>query len=285
MIGTKRVVLLLVVAGALLLSGCQPVQPATSAAPATSAIPTVTIHTADYTFTGPAELPAGRVTVEIINDGPQPHHVQLLRLNDGVTLDQFMAALQVSEFEALPLITLEGGPAVVPAGGEQKATMDLPAGQYLLACFVADQTDGLPHLAHGMMQPIMVTGDATVTAAEPAADAEIVLKDFAFVTPDKAAAGHHTWKVSNTGKQPHEINLLKLADGKTMADVMTYLQAPEGAPPFVAAGGLQAINPGATAWVDLDLTPGTYIAICFVPDPASEMPHLALGMMRPILVE
>jgi hypothetical protein len=288
MFGLKRLVLGLVVVGALVASGCQPVQPVAPAEEGeaqTSEIPVITIHTTDYTFTGPEELPAGRVTIKMINDGPQPHHIQLLRLNDGVTMDQFMAALQVSEFEALPLVSFEGGPGVVPAGGEQTVMMDIPAGQYLLTCFVADQTDGLPHMAHGMMQPIVVTGDAPATAADPASDAEIEMKDFAFTAPDKVAAGHHTWKVNNTGKQPHEMSLIKLAEGKTMADVMAFMQAPEGMPPFVEAGGLQAINPGATAWMDLDLTPGTYVAVCFVPDPASEAPHLALGMMRPILVE
>ncbi len=288
--GSKRLVLLLVFIGVLAASGCQPVQSvapveeASANAPETT-IPIVTIRTADYSFAGPEELPAGRVTVEIINDGPQPHHVQLLRLNDGVTLDQFFAALQEGELVALPLVTLQGGPAVVPTGAEQSVTVDLPAGQYLLACFVPDQADGLPHLAHGMLQPIAVTGEMPAIAAEPVADGEVVMQDFAFVAPDKVASGRHTWKVSNAGKQPHEMNLLKLAEGKTMEDVMAFLQTPTGAPPFVEAGGLQGIMPGATAWVDLDLASGTYIAVCFIPDPASEKPHLAMGMMRTILVE
>jgi LPXTG-motif cell wall-anchored protein len=39
-----------------------------------------------------------------------------------------------------------------------------------------------------------------------------------------------------------------------------------------------ALMTGKSAWASLDLQPGDYIALCFVPDPASGKSHLELGM-------
>jgi hypothetical protein len=35
----------------------------------------------------------------------------------------------------------------------------------------------------------------------------------------------------------------------------------------------------------VDLEPGTYVAICNIPDPASGMPHSRLGMLRQFTVQ
>jgi hypothetical protein len=44
-------------------------------------------------------------------------------------------------------------------------------------------------------------------------------------------------------------------------------------------GGMGQLSPGLTAWTELDLAPGTYVAVCFVFDPATGMPHAVLGMV------
>ena len=84
----------------------------------------------------------------------------------------------------------------------------------------------------------------------------------------------------NDGPQPHELTILALAPGKTLDDALAFFgEAPHtGPPPFSDAGGLGAIGAGQTAWVDLDLAPGDYAAVCLVPDPATGKPHLMLGM-------
>ena len=77
-----------------------------------------------------------------------------------------------------------------------------------------------------------------------------------------------------------------MADGKTVQDVTTWLQssAPTTPPPFSDAGGIAAIAPGETAFVVLNLQPGQYMALCYVLDPASGKPHVALGMLVPFTV-
>jgi hypothetical protein len=48
--------------------------------------------------------------------------------------------------------------------------------------------------------------------------------------PSQLKAGRQVWQIFNEGSQPHEVNLIKLAEGKTIEDVQTFLHAPNGAP-------------------------------------------------------
>ena len=49
------------------------------------------------------------------------------------------------------------------------------------------------------------------------------------------------------------------------------------------AGYVGVMSPGQSNYVTLDLTPGEYVATCFVPDhrgDATGTPHFMLGMMQ-----
>jgi hypothetical protein len=39
------------------------------------------------------------------------------------------------------------------------------------------------------------------------------------------------------------------------------------------------LTPGTTAWIEVDLEPGTYFALCYVFDPNTGQPHVAMGMV------
>jgi len=142
---------------------------------------------------------------------------------------------------------------------------------------------GVPYLAHGMVTPMEVT--AVVDTAEPVADGEVKLLDFAFVLPPEIKAGEQTWKIVDEGQQAHEMQLIKLAEGKTMDDVQHWMHQPEGAPPFANVGGIQGIDAGETAYLHLNLTPGNYVALCHIPDTESMKEHMELGMVLPFIVE
>ena len=143
--------------------------PGTSAAPTTASAPTsaapaqgqvLAVTTMDNMFMGPSSLPAGLTTVQLHNQGPAPHQLQLLRLRDGVSADQAMAAAKTGNPGALlSLATVAGGPNAVAAGHDQQVTVDLPAGTYLEVCFVPDP-DGVSHVAKGMVSVLTVSGTA-----------------------------------------------------------------------------------------------------------------------------
>jgi uncharacterized cupredoxin-like copper-binding protein len=249
-----------------------------------SGVPEITITTADYTFTAPAEVPSGLVAITIENVGKEPHHAQMARLNEGVTPADFQAALQKGLAEADALVSWVGGPSMVDAGITSTVTLRLEPGTHMLLCFVPDM-QGVPHLAHGMAGAIQVVPSDSPATEEPAADLTVNLVDFAFAFSEAIPAGTQTWEVVNDGEQIHEIALMKLAEGKTLEDVEHFMHAMEGPPPFSSIGGMQAIDPGASGWLHLDLTPGSYVAICHVPDLASGQPHADMGMVMPFVVQ
>jgi hypothetical protein len=268
----------------LVLPACQP-----AAVPVTGMVITITAQ--DYSFAVPESVNSGFTTLVLDNKGQEPHHAQMLRLNEGVTLDQVNAALMKGEEgigELLSLTAAVGGPGVVPSQGKSQVILDLEPGQHVLVCFVSSE-DGAPHVAKGMVKAFTVTdAGAQAQAAEPKADQTVTMKDFAFEMPTQVKAGPQTWKIVNSGPQIHELAVVKLSPGTTFQDLQAMLTSDtpmSGPPPWTDAGGMQALSQGLTGWLSLDLEPGEYAAFCFVPDPASMKAHFELGMMSGFTVQ
>jgi hypothetical protein len=126
-------------------------------------------------------------------------------------------------------------------------------------------------------------------AEEPAADGTVRLFDFNFEFPETMAPGRQVWAVTNTGEQPHELLLARSPQPITTEQVMELLADPAeeatptgGGPSFAdfePVGGIGWLSPGLTAWTEVDLEPGTYVALCFVFDPQTGLPHVAMGMV------
>jgi hypothetical protein len=91
-----------------LAGGCERPQPAPAAA-AHAAPAVVTIRANDYAFDAPAEITGGPVTFHYFNDGPDLHHVQLIRLTDGKTVADLLQALKTPG--ATPWLGHRGGRA------------------------------------------------------------------------------------------------------------------------------------------------------------------------------
>lgn len=269
-------------ASALLLASCAapPTAPAAPAGPAA-----VTFKGADFSFEGPEQIAAGLTTINFENVGQEWHHIQFARLNDGITFPQLAEAFEKEGDAVMRYMTFVGGVGALDPSGNGSVTLDLPEGEYALLCFIPS-ADGVPHLAKGMVRPLSVKGAPSAAAAAPEADVTVNLEDFHFSMPSEVQAGKQVWKIVNTGQQPHEITLIRLADGKTIEDGFAWFAKPEGPPPFQMFGGMQAMNTGvAAAYVNLDLPAGNYVATCDIPDPASGKPHSELGMLMPFTVK
>jgi hypothetical protein len=233
----------------------------------------------EYAYSAPETLPFGWVTLRMTNHGQEPHHGQLLRLEDGVTFEGFVEALQREGEGALRLTALVGGPALIDPHRTDEVTLDLRPGTYVLACFVSG-ADGTPHLAKGMLKRLEVTADDRSEAPPPVARGTFTLRDFAFEMPGTMRAGRATYRVVNAGPQPHELVVVKLAEATPVEAVQAWFKAPEGPPPFEAVGGINGLGPGRAGYATLDLEPGDYAAICLIPDRASGISHLHLGMIK-----
>lgn len=251
-------------------------------APPTPQVATFTAT--DFAFTGPDSIAPGMTEVRMVNAGAQEHHLILGRLDDGKTAADVMEALAKDPNAEPAWLSWRGGAGAVLAGDSSAAVSDLAPGRYVAFCFLPDPTDGgKPHIMKGMMKEIIVAGTAG-TAAAPAVTGEIHLTDFSF-SPTTLTAGTHTLKVVNDGKQTHEIALARLDDGAT-AESFLAAMAPgaKGPPPGKPMGGNGAISPGQSNYLTVTLTPGTYVLLCFVPDPTDGKPHIMKGMVQTITV-
>jgi hypothetical protein len=115
-----------------------------------------------------------------------------------------------------------------------------------------------------------------------------VADEFSFDGPDTIPAGETTIGLKNGGKQPHQLLLIELLRGKTLNDVMAVLEEDPNAPPpsWVRVIRKRAFaKPGKTDELKTELTPGSYLLLCFIPDKQSKKPHALLGMVKPVTVE
>ena len=155
-----------------------------------------------------------------------------------------------------------------------------------MLCFIPN-AEGVPHVALGMAKPLTVTEATGPLAAETAPDLTIDMVDFGFDLSAPTSAGPQTIRVTNKGEQDHEAFLVQLAPDATAQDFLAAFEpgAPPGPPPGQALGGFQAIAVGGGGTFTVNFAPGNYALLCFVEDPASGAPHVALGMVEEFAVQ
>jgi hypothetical protein len=250
-----------------------------AAAPAKARV--VNVSGEDFKFDAPDIIPAGVTEFRFLNKGPSLHHMAIVKLTDGKTVDDLRAAL--ANPGAPPAWVKEmGGPNAPDPGLVSNATLMMQPGNYALICFV--DLGGPPHFAKGMIRPLRVV-PSKVAGTAPKADITATLVDYTFKLSSPIRAGTHTIRVRNAGKQPHEIELVQLPPGKSLADFMNWLQKMEGPPPGKALGGVSGVEPGMSEYFTHDFTPGNYVLICFLPDARDGKPHFAHGMTQQISVK
>ena len=239
-------------------------------------IPTATVTASAEALTAPETLPEGLVTVIYENSAETPFVGIFGRLNEGVTMEDLMAAMAENPMAMVMQIALKGGPGVMP-GATTEMTYNLEAGNYVL----------LNMGAQPQMASITVEDGEDVEYETPVADVTVTLEDFAFGIPPTIPAGEQLWQIDNTGEQWHEITIASVEDGTTLEDLQALMAKGE-------ESGLQIfplvmpLSSGESAWVTVDLQPGTYVIICNLPDilHMEEMKiHHQLGMVQLVTVE
>lgn len=252
-------------------AACGVAAPATTPTVAPTAAPTPTptpapriaelsIRATDFALDTKDRVEAGLLLVTFDNQGKALHNVVFARLKDGKTFEEFKAAAPKGPPAFLPLVELHGGAISPDPGRGRQIVVDLAPGQYALFSSFPGE-DGVSDLARGMFRPLEVAARATPTAPDPKADVAVALKEGAPVDVGQVRAGRQTWKFTNDGASPHNLNVAKLLPGKTSADLLAWLPTLKGAAPAEFLGGTQALSPGKSAWSILELTPGDYVAV------------------------
>jgi hypothetical protein len=278
-----------IIAAAITLASCRSDKPSDDASTASDAAPSagqadaaggpnvVTVTTSDYRFDAPNEIPAGLTAIRLVNQGPSLHHIQLMKFEDGKTLDDFLTALRGEHPPTWA--TPAGGPAPPEVGDTSISIEALEPGNYALICFIPS-ADGMPHVAKGMSRALKVVGPSRAAGPEPTADIVVTLVDYDFKLSQPLTPGKHMIRVDNAGQQPHEIAIVRMNPGKKPADFTAWGMKPVGPPPGTLHGGVSGIMPGSHSFIEVDLPPGEYGLLCFLPDAKDGKPHFEHGMAK-----
>lgn len=280
----------LLITFALSLPGCQANDSTPEGAEAASSFIDADAATAnivevtglDFAYDAPMEISPGWTTFRFSSQGAEPHHLTLMRLENGHSLADLMSALQ----ERRPLAgiaTALGGPNAPMPGGVSTATMHLEEGEYAMLCFIPS-ADGSMHLMKGMVRSVSVRGPAAGSA--PAEDARLTFSDYSFDISGDLTAGQRTIMASThpDATEPHEVLLARLAPGATAQDLDDWIHSMKGPPPAEFLGGVTALDPGKSATFTADLTPGEYAFLCPLPSVKDGEAHSRKGMIHQFTV-
>lgn len=225
-------------------------------------------------------VPAGLYTFQFINERTETEYSPVIgRFNDGVTMEEFNEALSVDDgLGAVFLVTLFGGTNIMP-DDNVSISYYLEPGEYMLL--------EINEEGPGDMSPFTVV-ESGAELEEPQADVTLTMVDFAFGVPSEMPSGDLLWKFENTGEQWHEAAIYSVADGTTREDILASFEAGEEGDggEFEQVFFWAPMSAGAEAWISIDLEPGTYAILCFLPDLTGDFsPHIAHGMVQVFTVE
>jgi uncharacterized cupredoxin-like copper-binding protein len=251
--------------------------------PAPSAARVVYVKTTDYHIALPDTLPAGETTFRVVNAGHELHHVVFVRLLGGHTVADVLAAMKSGPPPAW--VKLDGGPNAVSPGDTSLATsVPLRPGHYAVVCMIPGANE-VPHAAMGMIGGLVVRPAAYPTAAAaPSHDATISLFDYGYKSSTPITRATKEVLVRNDGTQPHELVLVRLLPGKTMADLAAWSKKMSSPPPAEFLGGVGPIEPGESNSLALSLQPGHYAMLCFLADTKDHAPHIEHGMVHELTI-
>lgn len=107
----------------------------------------------------------------------------------------------------------------------------------------------------------------------------IVAVDFGFQVPAEVPSGAMRLRLVNQGHELHHAQLVRLTQGKTLADLASL--RPDAPPPdwMVPVGGPGAVGPGDSSSVVQSLPAGNYAVFCFIPSASDHKQHMMKGMV------
>jgi len=254
-------------------------------APAAQTAPTVvTVTATEFAFAAPETIPAGLVTLRLVDAGMELHQVVVMRIDSGKTFADVRTMMDKPDAPVPGWLAFPIGVSVIVPGDSGNATALLTPGHYAMACFISSP-DGTPHVVKGMVRPFEVVATEGAPAPDPAADITITEKDYDFDVTGALTAGPHTIRVENTGPQVHEVALSQLAPGKSLADFQAWVQGGmKGEPPAKPVGGVTGPDVGGHETFTATLVGGKYLLLCFVPDKTDGKPHVMHGMIKEITI-
>jgi hypothetical protein len=231
------------------------------------------------------QIPAGNVLLTVTNSTQADTGVGVLGPPPGETMNQLLALAATPSASAFAFpqflyhAVIPGGPGDVPPGKTVQALLMLSAGDWAV-------------FGDGPQGPAFFSAaqSADSKTDPPTANVTVEMGEFFFKGLDQGvSSGSQLWEVKNTGEQPHMLVLAQVPEGTTMDQIVaTAEQAETGTP---QAGAISPADltfvpdsvflqsSGQTLWLPVNLSAGSYAALCFVTDPNTGKAHVTEGMV------
>jgi hypothetical protein len=253
----------------------------------------------------PSELPAGYYLITLQPTEQFSTYLDIMLPPAGLSTDEAtkLALDAAANDLAQPDWGYLGGTNTFEVGVPVSFALYLAPGDYVWAASYYPMAQGGEETMK--LVPLTVTGEATPAAspeASPAAGGpeaavrlEMTDELVYVVSPDPLPAGDQIWEVSNTGEtQAHHLVMQRVPEGTTADQILDEFHGMmAGTPPAqdsISAQstyvGYAALQSGRyTTHQEFDLDPGSYAVICFIIDPATQMPHMMNGMVTVFTVK
>jgi hypothetical protein len=234
----------------------------------------------DAGFDAPDTVSAGVRHIVFENHGSEIHEAMLVKLPQGMTVDEYIAAVRSGSL--FPAGALDhSGPGLTSPGETVEVWVNLDPGQYILICW----NDG--HARSTPPHPFTVEY-AISDNAPPKEDVVVKLIDYRFDFVGRLRKGVKVIRAEMTGPSMHEMDIFRLHDGKSVADVRRWRKGNgHGLAPVEAMGGvLDSHDIRRVVWLRRNFSAGRYVLHCEVPlvtnaEPTNqEITHADLGMVR-----
>jgi len=199
---------------------------AAAASAPTAKIRVVRVSGEDFKFDAPDVIPAGLSDFRFLNKGPALHHMSILKLTDGKTVDDLRAVL-ANPGPPPAWVKEVGGPNAAAPGVESNATVMLEPGNYALICFV--DIGGPPHFMKGMLKGLRVVAATGPVTAKPTPDVTVTLVDYNFKLSAPIRAAHRPRAqhraatprgragAARSGRQRHRLHEVDRKNGRSAA--------------------------------------------------------------------
>lgn len=208
-----------------------------------------------------ATVAPGLRHVRLHNAGAEAHEAMFVLLPAGMSPVDYVVAVAAGSL--FPEGALDySGPSLTAPADSMDIWLPLDPGTYVLICWNKNHATALPPAV------VTVAGDPR-DAVPPVPDATMTMGDHHFAIDRPIMAGERVIEIANAGRAMHELDILEVNPGATLADLARWREG-EGAdpvtPPAIPRGGaLDAHRVATRVWMRRTFRPGRHALYCGMP--------------------
>ncbi len=242
--------------------------------------PPFRIIATDAGFEAPDGVAAGLRLIVFENHGSQIHESMLVKLPKGMSVESYVAA--VKKGSLFPEGALDySGPGLTSPGETAEMWLRVDPGRYILICWNSGHAKTTP------VHPFTVEEVGARDDRPPNEDLVLKLFDYRFELSGDLHKGVQVIRIETPGPSMHEVDIYRLHEGKSVADLNSWRkQQGHGPAPAEALGGaLDSHDISRVVWLRKKFLPGHYVLHCEMPVTNTELTHADVGMVREIEIK